>query len=60
MAKNTGKGHRKGQVKDRYQVFNDRTETYDKYDSDGNYMRTKADGTKWKGVEEREARKPPR
>lgn len=60
LAKNTGEGHRKGQVTDRYQQYNERTERYDKYDGSGNYLDSKASRGKFKGVETRDAKKPPR
>ena len=60
MAKNTGEGWRRGQVSDRYQQFNDRTDRYDKYDGDGNHVSSKSSPGPYKGVEERQPRKPPR
>jgi hypothetical protein len=60
MAKNTGEGWRKGQQKDRYQLPNERTDRWDKYDSAGNYMSSKSSQGPYKGVEKREPRKPPR
>ena len=60
MAKNTGEGWRRGQVTGRYQLRNERTDRYDKYDADGNYVNSKVTPGPWKGVEEREPKKPPR
>lgn len=60
LAKNTGEGYRVGQQRDRYQLYNPRTDKYDKYDSSGNYLSTKESGGRWKGVEERNPKKPPR
>ena len=60
MAVNTGKGWRQGQVKDRYQVYNERTDKYDKFDGDGNYMQTKQGGEPFKGVEIRDGKHPRR
>ena len=60
MAKNTGEGWHMGQVADRYQQYNQRTERYDKYDSDGNYIGSKVTPGPYKGVGERDPRKPPR
>lgn len=60
MAKNTGEGHRKGQVSDRYQLHNEVTDRFDKYDGDGNYLSSKQSPGPYKGVETREAKKPPR
>jgi len=60
LAKNTGEGWRKGQVTDRYQQYNERTDRYDKYDGDANYVETKGTPGPWKGVEERDPKKPPR
>lgn len=60
MAKNTGEGYRRGQVRDRYQQYNERTDRYDKYDGDGNLVDSKSTPGPYKGVEERVPRKPPR
>lgn len=60
MATNTGEGYRKGQVRDRYQQYNPSTERFDKYDGDANYLSSKASPGPYKGVETREAKKPPR
>lgn len=47
----TGDGHRKGQVRDRSQTFNPRTEQYVKRDTQtGRFMDVKSDGTPFKGV----------
>ena len=50
MAKNTGKGHRKGSIKDRTQVQNPTTGQWVKRGSDGKFMEVKEDGTPFKGV----------
>lgn len=53
MAKNgkPGDGHRNGPVKERSQVFNPKTETFIKRDTNtGRFMDQKADGTPFKGV----------
>ncbi len=51
MAKNTGKGYRQGAVKERSQVFNPKTETWTKRDTNtGRFMDGKADGTSFKGI----------
>ncbi|BET60307.1 hypothetical protein GEO60473_33470 [Geobacter sp. 60473] len=53
MAKNppTGDGHRHGQVTGRSQVYNPKTETWTKRDTEtGRFMDQKADGTPFKGV----------
>lgn len=60
LAKNTGEGYRSGQVRDRYQQYNERTDRYDKYDGDGNYVESKSTPGPFKGIEEREPKKPPR
>lgn len=60
MASNTGKGYRKGQQKNRYQQENLLTKLFDLFDGDGNYMRTKKSKGKFKGVETRKPKKPPR
>jgi hypothetical protein len=47
----TGDGHRNGMVKDRSQVYNPKTETWTKRDTDtGKFMDQKADGGPFKGV----------
>lgn len=51
MAKNTGKGHRQGAVKDRSQTHNPKTDQWTKRDSDtGRFMDVKDDGKPFKGV----------
>lgn len=51
MAKNTGKGYRKGAVKDRTQVQNPRTGQWVKRDTKtGIFIDVKEDGTPFKGV----------
>lgn len=60
VAKNTGRGHRRGQVKDRYQVLNLITDLFDVFDGSGNYLRSKKSKGPWKGIEIRKAMKPPR
>lgn len=53
MAKNapTGDDARRGAVRDRSQVFNPRTETWTKRNSDdGRFMDQKKDGDPFKGV----------
>ena len=60
MAKNTGKGHRIGQQKNRYQQKNLLTSLFDLFDGGGNYVRSKKSKGKFKGVETRKPRKPPR
>ena len=47
----TGDGHRNGAVRDRSQVFNPKTETWVKRNSDtGRFMDQKQNGTPFKGV----------
>lgn len=60
LAKNTGERYRKEQMTDRHQQYYERTDRYDKYDGAGNYLGSKASGGKFKGVETREAKNPPR
>lgn len=60
MGKNTGEGYRRGQVTDRYQQWNPKTDKYDKYDGDANYISSKSSEGPYKGVEMRDAKKPPR
>jgi hypothetical protein len=51
MAKNTGDGYRKGEVKNRFQTFNPETELWTKHDdTTGEFMDTKMDGEPFKGV----------
>ena len=51
MAKNTGKGHRKGAVKGRSQVKNPKTNTWTKRDAQtGQFMDRKSDAKPFKGV----------
>ena len=60
LATNTGEGGRKGQITDRYQLHNETTDLWDKYNGDANYLDSKVTGGPWKGVEKREPKKPPR
>ena len=48
MAKNTGNNTRKGAVKDRTQIYNEKTNTYLKRGPDGKFMSGKS--TPYKGV----------
>jgi len=58
MAKNTGKGYRKGSVNDRSQVQNPKTDQWVKRGPDGKFMDVKDDGTPFKGVaKEKDGRK---
>lgn len=53
MAKNgkTGDGHRNGQVKDRSQTYNPKTENWVKRDADtGKFLDGKSDDKPFKGV----------
>lgn len=51
MAKNTGRGYRKGSVRQRSQVRNPRTSRWVKRDSGtGRFIDGKADGGPFKGV----------
>lgn len=59
MARNVG-GSRKGQVLNRYQLWNALTELWDKYDANGNFLKTKMSPGPWKGIEKRLPKKPPR
>jgi hypothetical protein len=46
-----GDGHRNGQVRDRSQTYNPKTETWTKRDTQtGKFMDGKADGSPFKGV----------
>lgn len=53
MATNTGKGWRKGQVRNRYQQENQTTGLFDVFDSIGDYLRTKKSEGRAKGIEVR-------
>lgn len=49
MAKNTGKGHRKGAIANREQVYNPKTKKYIKINKEtGKFMKSK--DTKFKGI----------
>ena len=51
MAKNTGDGFRRGEVRDRSQVLNPETKKWVKRDSDtGEFLDVKSDGEPFKGV----------
>jgi hypothetical protein len=50
MAKNTGKGFRKGSVDGRSQTFNPKTKTWTKRAPDGKFMDGKSGGKPFKGV----------
>lgn len=50
MATNTGKGYRKGPVKDRTQTHNPQNDTYVKRDGTGRFTDVKSDKTPFKGV----------
>ncbi len=51
MAKNTGKGFRRGAVDDRSQTHNPKTDQWVKRDAGtGRFMDVKEDGTPFKGV----------
>ncbi len=47
-------------VRNRYQVFNDVTGLWDKFDQFGNYLATKVTGGRFKNIEVRKAMKHPR
>ena len=51
MATNTGDGYRRGEVRDRSQVFNPETQQWVKRDTaTGEFLDVKEDGTPFKGV----------
>ena len=50
MAKNTGKGYRKGAVDNRSQVYNPHNDRWTKRGPDGKFMDQKADQDRFKGV----------
>lgn len=55
-----GQGIWRGMVKNRYQLLNEITGLWDKYDGSGNFLRSKLSKGAWKGIEVRKAMKPPR
>ncbi len=50
IAKNTGKGFRRGAVDNRSQTYNPQTKQWVKRGDDGKFMDVKQDGTPFKGV----------
>lgn len=50
MAKNTGRGFRRGAVKDRSQTFNPKTGDWTKRGPNGQFMNGKEDGEPFKGA----------
>lgn len=51
MARNTGDDYRRGEVRDRSQVYNPKTKTWTKRDSEtGRFMDVKEKGAPFKGV----------
>ncbi len=51
MAKNTGDDYRRGEVRDRSQVYNPKTDTWTKRDAEtGKFIDGKEDGEPFKGV----------
>lgn len=60
MAKNTGKGKRRGLVKNRYQKKNSGTGLWDKYSGNGDYLGTKKTGGPFKGIIKLVGRNPRR
>ena len=51
MAKNTGDDYRRGEVRDRSQVYNPKTDTWTKRDAEtGKFIDSKEDGEPFKGV----------
>jgi hypothetical protein len=51
MAKNTGRGYREGEVRDRSQVYNPVTKTWTKRDAEtGEFIGGKEGGDPYKGV----------
>ena len=56
MAKNTGKNHRRGAVRDRSQSYNPKTDRWTKRDaSTGRFIDQKSDSTPFKGVRKKES-----
>ena len=59
MAKNTGDNYRRGEVRDRSQVFNPVTQRWVKRDSEtGEFMDVKDDGEPFKGVRKEHGSQP--
>ena len=57
MAKNTGGGFRRGEVRDRSQILNPETGLWVKRDTEtGRFLNVKEDGTPFKGVRKEEGR----
>ena len=55
MAKNTGEGFRRGEVRDRSQAFNPETKQWVKRNADtSRFLDVKEDGTPFKGVRKEE------
>lgn len=50
MATNTGRGFRRGAVRQRSQTYNPRTQSWTKRGSNGQFMDGKADSKPFKGV----------
>jgi len=51
VARNTGEGYRRGEVRDRFQTYNPVTDQWAKHDAEtGKIMDVKRDGTPFKGV----------
>ncbi|GAA4300351.1 Hypothetical protein KLENKIAIHU_688 [Klenkia terrae] len=50
MAKNTGRGHRVGAVRQRTQTYNPKTHSWTKRGPGGQFMDGKADAKPFKGV----------
>ncbi len=51
MARNTGEGYRRGEVRDRSQAYNPQTQEWVKRDSEtGRFIEVKKDGGPFKGV----------
>jgi hypothetical protein len=51
VGKNTGKGYRQGEVKERSQTYNPKNDKWVKRDDDtGQFKQVKEDGTPFKGV----------
>lgn len=50
VAKNTGRGYRRGLIRGRFQKFNPISGLWDKYDRHGNYLSSKKSGGPFKAI----------
>lgn len=60
MAKNTGRGRRRGLIRGRFQKFNPISKLWDKYDHGGNYLGSKKSRGPFKAIIRLVGRNPKR